>query len=49
MRTITNINRKWAFTKQTTEIPAEIVAYRFTCALPIVRTVVVEQFCSWSA
>ena len=24
MRTITNINRKWAFTKQTTEIPAEI-------------------------
>ena len=24
MRTITNINRKWAFTKQTTEIPASI-------------------------
>ena len=24
MRTITNINRKWAFTKQTTEIPCEI-------------------------
>ena len=24
MRTIVNINRKWAFTKQTTEIPAEI-------------------------
>ena len=24
MRTITNINRKWAFTKQSTEIPAEI-------------------------
>ena len=24
MRTITNINRKWAFTKQTTEIPAQI-------------------------
>ena len=24
MRTITNINRKWAFTKQTTEIPSEI-------------------------
>ncbi len=24
MRTITNINRKWAFTKQTTEIPAAI-------------------------
>ena len=24
MRTITNINRKWAFTKQTTEIPSAI-------------------------
>ena len=30
-------------------MPAAIDANRFACELPTMRTVEVEQFCSWSA
>src|SRR2546428_8798862 len=34
---------------QSAQMPALMEAKRFVCALPTIRTVLVEQFCSWSA